>query len=63
MNVIEGRVLTQNVFEDLARHAMRVEEAPWLEFVHGKLEVKAGPDGNRGQIIAWLTRWCLQADR
>ncbi|MEU2572157.1 Uma2 family endonuclease [Streptomyces anulatus] len=41
---------------------MRVEEAPWLEFVHGKLEVKAGPDGNRGQIIAWLTRWCPQAD-
>jgi hypothetical protein len=28
VNVIEGRVLTQNVFEDLSRHAMRVEEAP-----------------------------------
>ncbi len=62
MNVIEVRVLTQNVFEDLARHAMRVEEASWLEFVHGKLGGKAGPDGNRGQIVAWLTRCCLQAD-
>ncbi|MGA4997606.1 Uma2 family endonuclease [Streptomyces arboris] len=41
---------------------MRVEEAPWLEFVHGKLGVKAPPDGNRGRIIAWLTRLCLQAD-
>ncbi|MEU4178648.1 Uma2 family endonuclease [Streptomyces sp. NPDC026589] len=59
--MIESRVLTQDVFEDLARHARRVEEAPWLEFVHGKLEVKARPDGNRGQIIAWLTRLCLQA--
>ncbi|CAD5970670.1 Uma2 domain-containing protein [Streptomyces sp. KY75] len=62
MSVAEGRFLTQDVFEDLARHAMRVEEAPWLEFVHGKLGAKATPDGNRGRVIAWLTRLCLQAD-
>ncbi|MET8055435.1 Uma2 family endonuclease [Streptomyces microflavus] len=56
------RVLTQDVFEELSRHAQRIEEAPWLEFVHGKLGVKAPPDGNRGRIIAWLTRLCMQAD-
>ncbi|QXR01499.1 Uma2 family endonuclease [Streptomyces sp. WY228] len=41
---------------------MRVEEAPWLEFVHGQMEVKAPPDGNRGRIIEWLTRLCVQVD-
>ncbi len=62
MSVGEGPVLTQDVFEDLARQAMRVEEAPWLEFVYGRLGDKAAPDGNRGRIIEWLTRLCLQAD-
>ncbi|GHF47442.1 hypothetical protein GCM10010504_14340 [Streptomyces griseus] len=62
MSVVERRVLAQDVFEDLARHAMRVEEAPWLEFVHGKMEVKAPPDGNRGRIIEWLTRLCVLVD-
>ncbi|MFF3030144.1 Uma2 family endonuclease [Streptomyces rubiginosohelvolus] len=41
---------------------MRVEEAPWLEFVYGRLGVKAAPDGSRGRTIEWLTRLCLQAD-
>ncbi|MGW7225604.1 Uma2 family endonuclease [Streptomyces cyaneofuscatus] len=56
------RVLTQDVFEELARYALRIEEAPRLEFVHGKLGVKAPADGNLGRIIAWLTRLCTQAD-
>lgn len=62
MSVVEDRVLTQDVFEDLARHAMRAEEALRLEFVNGKLGVKAAPDGDHGRIIEWLTRLCMQAD-
>ncbi|MGW1105133.1 Uma2 family endonuclease [Streptomyces sp. NPDC002540] len=62
MSVVEESVLTQEVFEDLARHAIRAEEAPRLEFVNGKLGVKAAPDGDHGRIIAWLTRICMQSD-
>ncbi|MFB7184927.1 Uma2 family endonuclease [Streptomyces sp. NPDC056230] len=62
MSVVEESVLTQEVFEDLARHAIRAEEALRLEFVNGKLGVKAVPDGDRGRIIAWLTRICMQSD-
>ncbi|MGW8486153.1 Uma2 family endonuclease [Streptomyces sp. NPDC055886] len=62
MSVVEDRVLTQDVFEDLARHAIRAEEALRLEFVNGKLGVKAVPDGDHGRIIEWLTRLCMQAD-
>ncbi|MFJ4825808.1 Uma2 family endonuclease [Streptomyces bacillaris] len=62
MSVVEDRVLTQDVFEDLARHATRAEEALLLEFVNGKLGVKAAPDGDHGRIIAWLTQICMQSD-
>ncbi|WP_406735164.1 Uma2 family endonuclease [Streptomyces sp. NBC_01108] len=62
MSVVEESVLTQEVFEDLARHAIRTEEALRLEFVNGKLGVKAVPDGDHGRIIEWLTRLCMQAD-
>ncbi|MFJ8753853.1 Uma2 family endonuclease [Streptomyces sp. NPDC102441] len=62
MTVVEDSVLTQDVFEDLARHAIRAEEALRLEFVNGKLGVKAVPDGDHGRIIEWLTRLCIQAD-
>ncbi|MFH8513879.1 Uma2 family endonuclease [Streptomyces gelaticus] len=62
MSVVEESVLTQEVFEDLARHAIRAEEALRLEFVNGKLGVKAVPDGDHGRIIEWLTRQCMQAD-
>ncbi|MFF3730060.1 Uma2 family endonuclease [Streptomyces sp. NPDC002476] len=62
MTVVEESVLTQEVFEDLARHAIRAEEALRLEFVNGKLGVKAVPDGDHGRIIAWLTRICMQSD-
>ncbi|MFD8467493.1 Uma2 family endonuclease [Streptomyces cyaneofuscatus] len=62
MSVVEDRVLTQDVFEDLARHAIRAEEALRLEFVNGKLGVKAVPDGDHGRIIAWLTQICMQSD-
>ncbi|MFJ3697713.1 Uma2 family endonuclease [Streptomyces sp. NPDC090052] len=64
MSVVEERytVLTQEVFEELARHAIRTDEAVRLEFVNGKLGVKAVPDGDHGRIIEWLTRLCMQAD-
>ncbi|MFE9822716.1 Uma2 family endonuclease [Streptomyces sp. NPDC005791] len=62
MSVAEESVLTQDVFEDLARSAIRAEEALRLEFVNGKLGVKAVPDGDHGRIIAWLTQICMQAD-
>ncbi|MFE3375490.1 Uma2 family endonuclease [Streptomyces anulatus] len=62
MSVVEDRVLTQDVFEELARSAIRAEEALRLEFVNGKLGVKAVPDGDHGRIIEWLTRLCMQAD-
>lgn len=61
MSVVEDRVLTQDVFEDLARHAIRAEEALRLEFVNGKLGVKAVPDGDHGRIIVWLTQICMQS--
>ncbi|MFG2601705.1 Uma2 family endonuclease [Streptomyces sp. NPDC048462] len=62
MSVVDDSVLTQEVFEDLARHAIRAEEALRLEFVNGKLGVKAVPDGDHGRIIAWLTQMCMQSD-
>ncbi|MFI1930846.1 Uma2 family endonuclease [Streptomyces sp. NPDC020330] len=62
MSVVEDRVLTQDVFEELARSAIRAEEALRLEFVNGKLGVKAVPDGDHGRIVAWLTQICMQSD-
>ncbi|MDJ0461945.1 Uma2 family endonuclease [Streptomyces sp. H27-C3] len=64
MSVVEERssVLTQDEFEELARHAIRTNEALWLEFVDGKMGIKAVPDGDHGRIIEWLSRLCIQAD-
>ncbi|GHB50345.1 hypothetical protein GCM10010377_46780 [Streptomyces viridiviolaceus] len=44
-------------FEQLERHA---PETVRLEFIHGKVQVKAVTDGNHDQIIAWLQRLCMQ---
>ncbi|WP_406138687.1 Uma2 family endonuclease [Streptomyces sp. NBC_01089] len=44
-------------FEELARHA---PETVRLEFINGKLGVKAMPDGNHGEIFMWLMRQCMQ---
>ncbi|MFF8614815.1 Uma2 family endonuclease [Streptomyces sp. NPDC015350] len=60
MTVAEENVLAQESFEVLARHALRVEEAPWLEFVNGKPVSKVRWGGTRGRIIEWLTRLCLR---
>ncbi|WP_411109496.1 Uma2 family endonuclease [Streptomyces sp. c-19] len=55
-------VLTQEGFEELARLGERVDESLRLEFLNGKIEEKALPDGNHGRIIEWLTRLCIQVD-
>lgn len=44
-------------FEDIARHA---PETVRLEFVHGKLGVKAASDGDHSEIIRWITERCMQ---
>ncbi|MFD6417332.1 Uma2 family endonuclease [Streptomyces sp. NPDC060194] len=64
MGLVDDRsgVLTQDDFEELSRHAIRTNEALRLEFIGGKLGVKAVPDGDHGRIIAWLARLCMQAD-
>ncbi|MFF4601281.1 Uma2 family endonuclease [Streptomyces sp. NPDC001339] len=47
-------------FEELARIAARTAEGLRLEFINGRLGVKAVPDGDHGRIIQWLTRICMQ---
>jgi len=44
-------------FEELAR---RSPEFVRLEFINGKVEVKAVPDGNHGEIVMWLLKRCMQ---
>ncbi|MEU9142270.1 Uma2 family endonuclease [Streptomyces sp. NPDC048404] len=44
-------------FEELARHA---PESARLEFLNGKIGVKPMPDGNHGEIVAWLLKRCMQ---
>ncbi|MET9511009.1 Uma2 family endonuclease [Streptomyces flavidovirens] len=44
-------------FEEIERHA---PETVRLEFINGRLEVKAMPDGNHGEIFMWLLRQCMQ---
>ncbi|MEV5932173.1 Uma2 family endonuclease [Streptomyces sp. NPDC052079] len=44
-------------FEELERHA---PETVRLEFINGKVQVKAVTDGNHDQIVAWLQRLCMQ---
>ena len=64
MSLVEERsavVMSQDDFEEMARHAIRTNEALRLEFIGGKLGVKAVPDGNHGRIIQWLTRVCMQS--
>jgi len=44
-------------FEELAAVA---PETVRLEFINGKLEVKAVPDGNHREIFVWLQEQCMQ---
>ncbi|AJT64177.1 hypothetical protein T261_2503 [Streptomyces lydicus] len=47
--------------EERARFAARIAEGPRLEFINGRLGVKAAPDGNHSEITAWLQRRCLES--
>ncbi|MEW1612175.1 MULTISPECIES: hypothetical protein [unclassified Streptomyces] len=55
MSVVEDRVLTQDVFEELARSAIRAEEVLRLEFVNGKLGVK-GSRSTRSPTVCATSR-------
>lgn len=45
-------------FEEIAAHA---PETVTLEFINGKIGVKAAPDGDHGAVIMWLLRQCMQS--
>jgi len=45
-------------FEEIAAHA---PETVTLEFINGKIGVKAVPDGDHGAIIMWLLRRCMHS--
>ncbi|MFG2717591.1 Uma2 family endonuclease [Streptomyces sp. NPDC048416] len=47
-------------FETLARIGAREVEGLRLEFIDGKLGVKAVPDGDHDRIVLWLARICMQ---
>ncbi|WP_265861567.1 Uma2 family endonuclease [Streptomyces sp. SKN60] len=53
--------MTQEFFEEFARTGDRLSDALRLEFIAGRIEEKARPDGNHGRIIQWLTRLCIEA--
>ncbi|MFE1773946.1 Uma2 family endonuclease [Streptomyces sp. NPDC059008] len=53
------RTLTE-YFEEAARILARSDERPRLELIEGRVSSKAGPDGNHGRTVAWLTRLFLR---
>lgn len=59
MTAVHESIMTTEEFEELARAAEHIAEGVRLEFIDGKLGVKAVPDGDHGCIIEWLIRACL----
>jgi Uma2 family endonuclease len=49
-------LMTAEQFEELAQAAERITDGVRLEFIDGKLGVKAMPDGDHSRIIQWLIR-------
>ncbi|MFJ9850096.1 Uma2 family endonuclease [Streptomyces sp. NPDC101150] len=47
-------------FEELARLAARTAEGLSLEFIDGRLGIKAVPDGDHDEIVMWLQHLCMQ---
>ncbi|MFJ4676421.1 Uma2 family endonuclease [Kitasatospora sp. NPDC088783] len=45
-------------FERIARAAER--EGVRMEFIHGRIGVKAAPDGDHMEIIRWVMKQCMQ---
>ncbi|MFE1950735.1 Uma2 family endonuclease [Streptomyces sp. NPDC059524] len=59
MTVTEDR--PQMLAEEFERIAAAAErEGVRMEFIHGRLGVKAVPDGDHDEIIRWLMKICLQ---
>ncbi|WP_414167054.1 Uma2 family endonuclease [Streptoverticillium reticulum] len=59
MTVMENR--PQMLAEEFERIAAAAErEGVRMEFIHGKLGVKAVPDGDHDEIIRWLMERCMQ---
>ncbi|WP_436840135.1 Uma2 family endonuclease [Streptomyces abikoensis] len=55
----DEQMLTEQ-FESLAKAAMREAEGLRLEFIDGKMGVKAVPDGLHSEIVMWLQQVCMQ---
>ncbi|MBB6437131.1 Uma2 family endonuclease [Streptomyces candidus] len=59
MTVTEDRPqMLAEEFERIAAAAAR--EGVRLEFIHGRLGVKAVPDGDHDEIVRWLMEHCIQ---
>ncbi|MET9417548.1 Uma2 family endonuclease [Streptomyces klenkii] len=55
-----GEQMLTEQFEVLAELAVREAEGVRLEFISGKMGVKAVPDGLHSEIILWLQQVCMQ---
>lgn len=55
----DEQMLTEQ-FEALAQAAIREAEGLRLEFIGGKMGVKAVPDGLHSEIVMWLQQLCMQ---
>ncbi|MFC9896864.1 Uma2 family endonuclease [Nocardia sp. NPDC127579] len=62
MTAVQESLMTTEEFEELARTADRLSEGVRLEFINGKLGVKAMPDGDHSRIVQWLTRLLLRTN-
>lgn len=50
----------QMLVEEFEQIASAAPETVRLEFINGKIEVKAVPDGNHGEVFMWLLKRCMQ---
>ncbi|MFJ1703386.1 Uma2 family endonuclease [Kitasatospora sp. NPDC088346] len=59
MTAIEDR--PRMLAEEFERIALAAErEGIRMEFIHGRIGVKAAPDGDHDEIIRWVMKRCLQ---
>ncbi|ARF57593.1 Uma2 family endonuclease [Streptomyces gilvosporeus] len=61
MTALAGRPhMLPSQFEELARLAARIGDGLHLEFIDERLGIKAVPDGDHDEIVAWLQQVCMQ---
>ncbi|MFJ1752034.1 Uma2 family endonuclease [Kitasatospora sp. NPDC088134] len=59
MTAVENR--PQMLAEEFERIALAAErEGVRMEFIHGRIGVKAVPDGDHDEIIRWVMKQCMQ---